>query len=506
MGMGIAAAAHHRALRGRSQFPLMESPMPGTLVRWLTLASAACFTLIAGCGGDDDNPPPQPDPGTAQIRALHASASTPPVDVFVNGTAIGRNVAPGNQTGFATVPTGATRVQITPAGTPATSAPIDVSVPLNSALRYSAVAIGNAALTSGPERLQAVLIEDSGAPPPGGSSKLRVVHGAPGVGPVDIYVTRADADLPPTPTYGNVPFGAVAPASSSPAQIIGAGDYRIRIRPAGQTTVVYDSGLLRIDENNDLIAVAMRDVGPGPSQSPVQVLVFASTGAANFVRDNRVSLRVVHAAPNLPPLDFFLKAPNAANDAARNRIAAALAFPNDAGYQPFAQGTYDLAAALVNTPASILEAAGIIFGRGTSTTVFATGTLNGAPGQGLQFKAFVDDRTPVAGQAKVRVIHLSPDAPPVDVVVLQGGTITQRLVTNLSYLNATITPLTLAPGTYTVAIVPTGASTPLLPTAAGVPLTLAAGDVRTVVALGALAPTATNPPSQPLTLRVLDDR
>jgi hypothetical protein len=480
--------------------------MPRSLTRWLALASAACFTLIAGCGGDDDNPPPAPEPGTAQIRALHAAPGTPPVDVLVNGGAIGSNIAAGNQTGFATVPAGNTRVQVTRTGTPASGAPIDVSVPLNSALRYSAIAVGDVNQTAGPERLQAVLIEDSGAPPPGGSSKLRVVHGATGVGPVDIFVTTVDAALPATPTYGNVAFGTVAPASAAPAQILAAGDYRIRIRPAGQTTVVYDSGLLRVDDNNDLVAVAVRDIGPGASQSPVQVLVFPSTGSANFARDNRVALRVVHAAGNLPPLDVFLKAPDAANDAARNRIAAALAFPNDTGYQPFAQGTYDLAAALVSTPNSVLTADDIVLARGTSTTVFATGTLNGAAGQALQFKAFADDRTPIAGQAKVRVIHMAPDAPPVDVVALQGGAIAQRLVTNLAYLNATSTPLSLAPGTYTVALVPTGASTPLLPTATGVPLTLAAGDVRTVVALGALAPTASNPPSQPLTLRVLDDR
>jgi len=138
--------------------------------------------------------------------------------------------------------------------------------------------------------------------------------------------------------------------------------------------------------------------------------------------------------------------------------------------------------------------------------VFAAGLLNGTAGQGMQYKAFADDRAPVAGQAKVRVIHLSPDAPAVDVVTLENGTIAQRLVTNLSYLNATATPLTLAPGTYTVALVPTGAASPLLPSATGVPLALSAGDVRTLVAVGALAPQATNPAAQPLQLKLLDDR
>jgi len=42
---------------------------------------------------DDDNPPPPPAPTTAQIRAIHASANTPAVDVFVNGTQISQGTA-----------------------------------------------------------------------------------------------------------------------------------------------------------------------------------------------------------------------------------------------------------------------------------------------------------------------------------------------------------------------------------------------------------------------------
>jgi len=314
--------------------------LPSRSKRWLALTSTVLLATVAGCSGDDDNPPPLPATGTAQIRALHASADTPPVDVYINGSPIGTNIAVGNQTGFATVTAASTRVQIARNGSNVSTAPIDIAVPLNSALRYTAVAVGDLTQVSGPERLQAVLIEDGGAPPPGGSAKLRVVHGAPTVGPVDVFVTPASAGLPATPTFANLAFSSVAPASSSPAQVLGAGDYRIRIRPAGQTTVVYDSGSLRIDENTDLVAVAVRDVGPGPSLSPVQMLLFPSTGSANFARDNRKSVRVVHGVPNLLPLDVFLKAPDAANDAVLNRIAAALAFPANTGYLPFAQGNH----------------------------------------------------------------------------------------------------------------------------------------------------------------------
>ena len=148
---------------------------------------------------------------------------------------------------------------------------------------------------------------------------------------------------------------------------------------------------------------------------------------------------------------------------------------------------------------------GLVINRGDSVSAFVIGLVNGPSAQSPIIKAYVDDRAPVAGQAKVRVIHLAADSPPVDVVTLNNGVIDQRIVTNLAYADATAAPLTLAPGTYTLAVVPTGATTPLLP-AGGVPVTLAAGAVRTVVAIGALAPNATNPVAQPLNLIVLDDR
>lgn len=143
--------------------------------------------------------------------------------------------------------------------------------------------------------------------------------------------------------------------------------------------------------------------------------------------------------------------------------------------------------------------------RGSSTVprpIQAVSVGRGNGPQALALRADSVDRAPVAGKAKVRVIHLSPDAPAVDVVVLSGGAIAARPVTNLAFPNATITSLQLDPGSYTLAVVPTGASTPLLPTAAGVTVTLAAGDVVTVVAIGALSA----PGAQPFQFKVLDDR
>lgn len=216
----------------------------------------------------------------------------------------------------------------------------------------------------------------------------------------------------------------------------------------------------------------------------------------------KASLRVAHFSPNVPAVDVFLKSPGAAN-AAGNRLLQNVTFPTATGYASVDSGSYDASVALAGTLTGVLNLNGANLAAGSNTSVFATGLLNGTGAQALALRAYADDRTPVAGKAKVRVIHLSPDAPAVDVVVLgSGGAIAARPVTNLSYTNATASSLQLDPGTYTLAVVPTGASTPVLPSAAGVPVTLAAGDVATVVAIGALTTTG----AQPFQFKVLDDR
>ncbi|MCE2970919.1 MAG: DUF4397 domain-containing protein [Burkholderiales bacterium] len=455
------------------------------------IGAIAALTLAA-CGGDD-----HPIIETTSLRAVHASATTPAVDIYVNGARAVANVSFGAASGFASVPAGATRVQVTLAGQPASSAAIDVSPTLAANRSYTAIAIGSG--TTGATRLQAALIDDDGAAPASGQAKLRVLHGAPAVPAVDIFVTAPDAALPATPTIAGLAFAQQAPASGQAALSVAGGDYRIRARVAGQTAIAFDSGRVTVPAGADWALVAVPDAGP--SNSPIQLLLVPRTGNTAFVRDARANLRVAHFSPNVPAVDVFLKAPGAANSAS-NRVLSEVTFPQDSGFLQVPAGTYDASVALAGTLTGVLNLNGAKLDRASNTSVFAVGLLNGTGDQVLQLKAFTDDSTPVSGKAKVRVIHLSPDAPAVDVVVLAGGAIAARPVTNLAYPTATATSLQLDPGTYTLAVVPAGASTPVLPTAVGVPVTLAAGDVKTIAAVGAL--NATN--GQSFRFVVLDDK
>mgnify|MGYP006287158147 CR=1 FL=1 len=87
----------------------------------------------------------------------------------------------------------------------------------------------------------------------------------------------------------------------------------------------------------------------------------------------------------------------------------------------------------------------------------------------------------LADQTNIRVIHLSPDAPPVDVLV--NGTL--RPVTNLAFPDST-SYLTIDAGTYTFDVVPTGAD--LADSVLNIPnLALAADSFYTAVAYDELS-------------------
>jgi len=460
----------------------------------LLAALAGTALMAAGCGsGDSDSPGSAPSTtpasaSSAQVRAVHASADTGAVDILANGAVAFQGVTFGQASGAAGLPAGPARLQVNAAGT-ATSA-IDVTVPLSTGRDYTAIALGKSGPGTPPDQaISPVLIEDPANPPASGNLKVRVVHGAPGVPAVDIYVTAPDAALPATPTIAALAYKGAAPQSGQNALEIPAGSYRVRATAAGQTALAFDSGAIALSAGSDLLLIAVPAAG---SASPIALLTVPRGGAAFTVADQRAQVRVGHFSPNTPTVDVFLRAPGAPLGAG-NQVVPDAIFGAASGFLAVAPGAYRASVALdgQTTEAIGLDAA---LAARQSVNVFAIGVLGGSGPQALRLQAYGDDLTPPAsGRARLRVYHLSPDAPAVDVVVLDAsGGIAARVVRGLAFPDATATYLDLAPGTYRVAVVPAGASTPLLPAAThaagtpGVDLTLAAGDITSALAVGCL--------------------
>lgn len=110
-----------------------------------------------------------------------------------------------------------------------------------------------------------IVLEDDASTPAPGTVRIRAVHGAPAV---DVYVTAPDADLASaTPVLTNVAFGDASDYIDAPA-----GEYQVRVTPAGTRTVVIDSGALTLTGGQVRTAIAVDAVGGG---APFDLLLLA---------------------------------------------------------------------------------------------------------------------------------------------------------------------------------------------------------------------------------------
>lgn len=195
-------------------------------------------------------------------------------------------------------------------------------------------------------------------------------------------------------------------------------------------------------------------------------VVMAPQGADAQQATGRV--RIMHASPDTPPVDIFVDG---------QKAVTALAFPNNTGYVALPAGGHNVKVFVspsdgTGTPAlqATLEVVA-----GKDVTVLATGRVGDGS---LALTIFEDDNsTPSGNNAHIRLIHASPDAPPVNVAV--AGTDT-NVFTGVAFRN--VSPYVPVPaGTYSldVKVNATGATVLTIPN-----LKLDARTVYTAVAVG----------------------
>jgi hypothetical protein len=170
----------------------------------------------------------------------------------------------------------------------------------------------------------------------------------------------------------------------------------------------------------------------------------------------------VHASPDAPAVDLLVDGAVA---------GTGLAFPNNTAYLSVAAGTRNVKVNVAGTTTTVIDANLPVTG-GASYTVFASDVV-----ASLGAVVLTDDLTaPASGKAHVRFVHLSPDAPAVDVAV-QGGPV---LFANRAFKQ--FTPFTpVDAGTYNLEVRPTGTSTVALPLNG---IVLQVGKIYTVFAKG----------------------
>jgi hypothetical protein len=238
--------------------------------------------------------------------------------------------------------------------------------------------------------------------------------------------------------------------------------YNVRLAAAGVLTVsaVNSHRTRRISMNvvKGLLVAGFAAVSMGATAFGVQ--------AAGDAR-----VRVIHASPDAPAVDVYVNGSKAFSNAPFKGITP---------YAKLPAGSYKVqvvpAGKTVAEGPVVIDAT-LALEAGKDYSVAAAGKLaNIAP------QVYVDDnRAPAAGKAHVRFVHLSPDAPAVDIVVPAANNL--KLFSNVAFKGAgPYTPVDAA--TYDVAVNAAGTST----TALSVPgLSVAQGKVYTVWAFGLLS-------------------
>ncbi len=178
---------------------------------------------------------------------------------------------------------------------------------------------------------------------------------------------------------------------------------------------------------------------------------------------------VTHASPDAPGVDLLI------DNVKKN--SAALTYPNNTGYLETESGTRNIKVNVAGTTTTVINA-DLTLTKDVNYSIFAIDSVSK-----ISAIVFEDDLSaPAAGKAHVRFLHLSPNAPAVDVAVASSGAV---VFGDVSFKEGTaFTPLDA--GTYNLDVRVAGTSTVALVLPA---ITLQAGKIYTVFAKGFLGGT-----------------
>ncbi len=438
--------------------------------------------MLAACDSDSDNERsgPQITPAvTGLVEVIHASQDAPAVNVLAGGNVIASDLD-FQEAAFLPVTVGDLSFEVEgllPDGTtvtviPAAGDPAPV-LTLAEDQRLTVIAAGDLAGI-----VPIVLVDDQPAVA-ADEVRLRVVHAASVAPAVEVWVSEPGLDLqnPGNGLLISAVFDFGQTLTADPL-VVPAGDYQVRVSaPGDPANPLFDTGTIGLPGGADLIIAAVVNTGPG--DAPIKLL--ASTGGAllefNDV-DTSSTVRVVHAAPDAPPVDVLV------NDTIRAAVGAYGAVTD---YIPLSPATYNLKVVPeMGAPADAVLEADVPFVQGGERTIVAVGTLTD-PMIPFELLDLTDDNRAVATEARLRLVHGSVSAGEVDIYVAAGDTLTMDVDTTQDFLfTATAVPfkadtgyLSLPAGRYDIAITPTGSTG-----AAIGPLTvpLDAGGVHTAIA------------------------
>ncbi|GAA5177764.1 hypothetical protein GCM10025771_15580 [Niveibacterium umoris] len=242
---------------------------------------------------------------------------------------------------------------------------------------------------------------DDPTPPPTPKASLRVVHASADAPAVDVYLGGSKA-------LTNVPYGA----ASSFLQVA-AGSPEVKVTPTGATTPEVIKATLTLAANSYTTVVAVGSLAGGT----IEPLVIAEDGTAP--ESGKLKLRAGHASPGVPAVDIYVTAPDAALSSATPAVANA-AYKAVSNALQIPGGDYRIRATLAGTQTVAYDSGKVTLAAGSDLVALAVPASGGNSPVSLLVLTRAADTPKLSipdATAQVRVMHASPDAPAVDVLV-----------------------------------------------------------------------------------------
>lgn len=398
-----------------------------------TMSGPACSTVL-GAGAEGD----------ACVSVVHASPDAPNVDIYVDGNLAVSNLGFGWWTEWVALPAGDHQVQVTPTGEAADAAVIDATLTLEDGKAYQVAATGFVAEIA-PQVYEIDLSNMSAD-----MARVQVMHAVPDAPAVDIALTGGDVLIP----------GLEFPMASDVLDVP-AGTYDLEVRLGGTTDVALPLPGVELNANTlyQVYAIGSAEAGTiapfviatelvSPMASP-EAGMMAPMDCATILgigTESDACVNIIHASPDAPAVDVWVNGEPALTNVAFQAFSGWLALPAGEYHVQVTATGQPVDTAVIDTMLTI-EA-------GKAYHVAAVGDLANISAAVIE----ADLSATADGNARVRVIHASPDAPNVD-VALTGGDV---LISDLAF-GAASDYLEVPAGTYDLEVRVAGTTDVALP-------------------------------------------
>jgi hypothetical protein len=423
------------------QITFLVPRFKASLARWrLSGAVVAVAVVLAACGGGGSGDGAQAPAGavpsaistpatqSAQVRTVNALDDPAVATLSAGSQALNASDVDSPVSDFASVADNAAiSLAVVAEGSSATTEQAKVasqgsssaiSVPMNTGRgdKVTVFAMGESG------NVRTVHIKQSTTDVAADKTGVRVLHAAPRVPTVDIYVSAPGAALPGTPTIAALAFANFAPPPDQASLKVPKGSYQVRLTAAGSKDVVFDSGTVTFPGGQELLIAALPSFTAGAA---VNLLLLPSDSKPTLIREPRSALRAVHLSPDAPAVDVLL---------GDKRVVRQLMFRQDSAFVESLAGTRTVKITPADNTGTAVITATVNLPADKVISVVALNKLTN-----IEPALIVDDGKPATpGNSKLRVLHASAGVPAVDVYLTPptDALPTDAAIKALSFKNA----------------------------------------------------------------------